>query len=585
MRPRHNWIVAVFSAALLSVASWALMQAPPASRPLAEILPAGPVLVLEAQGFSGLLEDWNASTEKQQWLSSANYEMFSRSRLFYRLTEARNEFAAAAGFSPDMTLVESIAGAESALALYDIGDLRFLYVTRLGSARTLENMLWQSRANFEPRNSAGSEYYIRTDAESGRQAVFAATDDYLLLATAEEPLAQALALLARQGNTAAAASDDWYRDAAQASAGRGELRLTLNMEAVVRTPHFRSYWVQQNISELRQYRAAVIDLHREGGAMREERMFLRALDFEAAVPQENSRQALAQLMRLAPPQAGFYRSWAAPQPGEVVELLRQKLLDPSVGSGVQDDYAPRVTLTNGVVGSQAALETRIDEPPPAQSSGRFMSEALENLVAQNPVSAMLQTESSRTGAEGVFVNSDATVVLFGASDWDLAAALESLESSIRGRLTVSGIGTNWTAQTIGGQSAFALSTSRPLFAAAQGRYLLVSNSSSSLASVLARAAPPAQPAAPEERAPAPSAVTYAAALHHSRERDNYVKLMAHLDFLQGGQTFGNGERPPYFFSESLASLSQTLSRAETVTRRVEDRGTSVADTVIYQLQP
>lgn len=589
MKSRPRWILAGFSAVLLSVASWALMQAPPATRSLAEVLPSGPVLVLEAQDFSRLLADWNASTEKQQWLDSANYEMFSRSRLFYRLGEAHKEFAAAAGFSPGMELVESIAGTESSLALYDIGDLRFLYVTRLGSARALENMLWQSRANFEPRNAAGSDYYIRTDAQSGRQAVFAATDDYLLLATAEEPLAQALTLLAGQANVQAAASDAWYRDAAQASAGRGELRLTLNMEGVARAAQFRSYWIQQNVAELRQYRAGVIDLHRDGGAMREERVFLRA-DAETAAPNESSRQALAQLLRLAPPQAGFYRASAAPQSQQVIGLLREKLLDPSTNSRAQTDYAPQVALNDGTVGSQAALETRIDEPPPAQSSGRFVSEALENLFARNPVAAVLQTESSRPAVEGVFVSSDATVALLGASDWDFAAVLEDLESSIRGRLTVSGIGTSWTLQPLGGQPAFVLNAVRPIFVAGQGRYLLVSNSADSLAAVLARMTPaaaqpaPPQPAAAQSDATQP-AVTYAAGLRHAQERGNYTKLMAHLDFLQGGQMFGNGERPPYFFSESIASLSESLSRAETVTRRVEDRGASVADTVIYQLQP
>jgi hypothetical protein len=585
MKSRSHWILAGFSAVLLSVASWALMQAPPATRSLAEILPSGPVLVLEAQDFSSLLADWNGSAEKQQWLDSANYDMFSRSRLFYKLGEAHKEFAAAAGFSPGMELVESIAGTESSLALYDIGDLRFLYVTRLGSARALENMLWQSRANFEPRNAAGSDYYIRTDAQSGRQAVFAATDDYLLLATAEEPLAQALTLLARQTGVQAASSDTWYRDAAQASAGPGVLRLTLNMEAVARAPQFRSYWIQQNISELRQYRAGVIDLHREGSAMREERVFLRADDVETAAANESSRQALAQLLRLAPPQAGFYRASAAPQSRQVIELLREKLLDPSTNSRSQPDYAPQVSLSDGTVGSQAALETRIDEPPPALSSGRFASEALESMFARNPVAAVLQTESSRPGVEGVFVNNDATIALLGASDWDFAAVLEDLESSIRGRLTVSGIGTSWTLQPFGGQPTFVLSAVRPIFVAGQGRYLLVSNSADSLVSVLSRMTPPPVQPQADQPAAAPAVITYAAGLRHAQERGNYTKLMAHLDFLQGGQMFGNGERPPYLFSESIASLSETLSRAETVTRRVEDRGASVADTVIYQLQP
>jgi hypothetical protein len=574
MSTRRSWIFAGLGGFLASLASWALMQAPPAGRPLAEIIPSGAVLVLEARDFSRLLGDWNSSPEKPQWLDSANYQMFSRSRLFYRLTEARNEFTAAAGLPPDMALVESIAGTESALALYDIGELRFLYITRLGSARALENMLWQSRANFEPRNAAGRDYYLRTDAQSGRQAAFAATDEYLLLATAEEPLAQALTLLVGQGG-AAAASDEWYRDAVQASAGRGDLRLTLNMEALARSPHFRSYWVQRNVSELRQYRAAVIDLHRESGAMREARVFLRAADFEAPPAAEGREQALAQVLRLAPPQAGLYRAWAEPQPAQVVELLRQKLLDPSTGPRVQTEYAPQVVLSDGTVGSQAALETRIDEPPPAVSAGRFASEALDSLFAQNGIAAMLQTESSRAGVEGVFVNSDAAIVLLGSSDWDFPGVLESLATSVRGALTVSGLGAGWTQRAAGGRTVYALDGVAPLLVAGQGRYLLISNSPAALTGVLARMTQPAG---------LPGA-SFAAGLRHVQERGNYRKQMAHLDFLQGAQTFGNEQREPYFFSESMASLSETLARVQSVSRRVEDRGASVFDTVVYQLEP
>jgi hypothetical protein len=576
MTARRSWVLAGWAVVLLGLASWALMQAqaPSAGGGLAEIVPSGPVLMLEAPDFSSLLQDWNNSSEKQQWLASANYQMFSRSRLFSRLTEAHNEFTAAAGFSPGMSLVESIAGSESVLALYDIGELRFLYITRLGSARALENMLWQSRANFEPRNAAGHDYFVRTDAQSGRQAVFAATDQYLLLATAEEPLAQALTLLAGQGG-AAAASDAWYHDAVQASAGRGDLRLTLNMEALARSPHFRSYWIQRNVSELRQFRAAVIDLHRESGAMREARVFLRAADFEAPAGTESRERALAQVLRLAPPQAGVYRAWAAPQSLSVVELLRQKLLDPSPGAPSQSDYAPQASLSDGTVGSPAALETRIDEAPPAVSNGRFVSAALDELFARNTVAAMLETESSRPGEEGVFVNSDSAIVLFGASDWDFSEVLESVATSIRGALTVSGLGAGWTQRAIAGRTAYALDGLTPLLVAGQGRYLLISNSAAALQAVLARMnQPAAQPGA-----------SFAAGLRHAQERGNYTRLMSQLDFLQGGQSFGNQQREPYFFSESIASLSQTLSRVQSVSRRVEDHGASVTDTVIYQLQP
>ncbi len=290
---------------------------------------------------------------------------------------------------------------------------------------------------------------------------------------------------------------------------------------------------------------------------------------------------MAQVLRLAPPQAGLYRAWAAPRSSDVVALLRQKLLDPSTSQSAPSDYAPQVTLGDGTVGSAGgamgslALETRIDEPPPVASNGRFAPEALEALLAGNSVAAMLETESSRAGVEGVFVNSDAAVVLLGASAWDFPTVLESLSTSLQGALTVSGLGAGWTQQPVGAGTAYALDGVAPLFVTGQGRYLLLANSAAALQAVLARMnQPAAQPGA-----------SFAAGFRPGQERGNYTKLMAHLDFLQGGQTFGNEQREPYFFSESIASLGETLSRVQAVTRRVEDHGTSVADTVTYQLQP
>ena len=182
---------------LLAAAGAALVAAPqPTPRRVADLLPAGPLLVLEAGDFSSLVRDWNTSPEKQIWLQGDNYRSFSRSRLFLRLKEVQEEFAAAAGFPPDMDLVESVAGSESALALYDIGKLQFLYITRLPFARAMESVLWRLRGTFEPRQSAGLPYYVREKEKTGRVVSFATTADYLLLGTGEELVAGALALLA-----------------------------------------------------------------------------------------------------------------------------------------------------------------------------------------------------------------------------------------------------------------------------------------------------------------------------------------------------------------------------------------------------
>jgi hypothetical protein len=300
-------ILAFMVAAALLV--WAarpwLVTSPAAPSVLPGLMPRGAMLYIEAKNFSALLSDWNSSTEKQQWLHSANFEVFSRSRLFLRLADAQREFTAAVSIPPDMNLLSQAAGHESALALYDIGKLEFLYVSRAPSAGAMQSALWQARTKFEPRSSAGLPFFVHTDAESGRVLAFAFTGDYLLLATREDLLAASLELLAARTSTptsaqaaAAAASapnssrgsappasvpaakvpslvdENWYKEAVSAAGAPGALRMVLNMTTISAAPHFRSYWIQSNVKEMQQYSAAVSDLYRSRDAYREERVLI-----------------------------------------------------------------------------------------------------------------------------------------------------------------------------------------------------------------------------------------------------------------------------------------------------------------------
>ena len=100
---------------LIAVFFWAVAQ--PAAPGIDAYIPAGALLYIESRNFSSLLADWNASPEKALWLQSANYQVFSRSRLLLRLKQAQDEFAAAAGVPPDFALLQAVAGTQSALAV------------------------------------------------------------------------------------------------------------------------------------------------------------------------------------------------------------------------------------------------------------------------------------------------------------------------------------------------------------------------------------------------------------------------------------------------------------------------------------
>jgi len=118
------------------------------------------------------------------------------SRLFLRLQGAGDQFAAAAGLPPDMNFFNAgrrygrAPWHSTTSASFNFSILRsclreFDAIRALADARKIET-----------RSAAGITFYVRRDPESEREVAFAASGDYLILATREDLLAGALQLLA-----------------------------------------------------------------------------------------------------------------------------------------------------------------------------------------------------------------------------------------------------------------------------------------------------------------------------------------------------------------------------------------------------
>jgi len=549
--------VVVALACLLALSALALLQVPAAApRPLSDFVPAGPLLVLEAKNFGSLVRDWNGSPEKAAWLKSDNFEVFSRSHLYLRLGEERDAFAASAGFAPDMSTLDLLAGGQSALALYNIGQLEFLYVTRNAPARAMQGMLWKTRG-YESRASAGLPFAVRIDPRTRRTVAFAVAGDLLLAATREDLMAGALSLIAGNAGTTVK-TEPWFDQSVQAAPQPGDLRLAMNLERLARSPYFRSYWIQRNVSEVRQYSAEICDLFRSPSEIREERSLLRLAPAAAAKPTDISR--------LAPPDTGLTRAWAAPSVNEALDLLERKILAPHPAHYNDQRVAPRVA-SSGEAGAEADLETRIDEAPLENVAGQFVSEPLRKLIAANPLQAMLQVSSSHAMPDGVFTGFSSTLALEGSADWDAAAARGALLDAVRSLWTASGLGANWVVHG----PYFELDGLNRISLATQGHFLLVSTDPRTLQAMLT--------ALPK---PAVQGSAYAAAFRHQQEHPGFDRMMGMLDRSSPAPE-AQQERQPHFFSDNVSSLSRTLLRVASESITVRDEGPSLKETVIYRL--
>ena len=546
---------------------WTTFQAfADSEQPLSRDVPAGSLLYLEAKDFSSLVADWNSSPQKRQWLDSSNYEVFSRSRLFLRLKGASDQFAAAAGLPPDMNFLSQVAGTHSVLALYDIGNLQFLYITHLPSAKSMQSGLWQARSQFEPRSVAGVNFYLRRDPESQKEVAFAVSGEYLLLATREDLMAGALQLMSGSKDRSVEA-EPWWSQSVASTGTAGDLRMVLNLEKIVPTPYFRTYWVQQNITDMGQYSAAISDLFRSSRQYREERVLLRkSAAAEGASADGNA--AAADLIRLVPENAGVYEAHANPSADSCLDLLEAKILAPHLGAAPPSQIAPQVELTSGETGAGTDLETRIDQPAVQHAAVSSNSAALKELFGKTPILASLQVQSTERDRAGVFVKIHSAIVLTAASDWDQAAVQTALADFVQPALTASQLGVGWQQKS----SYQELDGLWPLVASARGKYLLVADDPVLIESLLANF---------NRKADAKPAI-FLAGFNHQRERANFGRFTGLIDQPNLAANVPGNERQPQFFSQNIVSLSGTLADVSPEKIIVRGDGSKVLQTVTYE---
>ncbi|MGD0446235.1 MAG: hypothetical protein ABSA39_20060 [Edaphobacter sp.] len=570
-------LVAATSTAALYAAFQALTPAPAA---LSSFVPQGSLLAMESPDFAALLKSWSASSEQRAWLASDNYAAFSRSRLFARLNEAQDQFATSAGLPPDMQFLQQVAGKQSIFAWYDIGNLQFLYITRLPPGAAEQTPLLQLRGKFQLRKSGDDSFYLRAQGDPERTVAFAVHGDYLLLATREDLLANALLLMQHPDETSLH-NESWYSSVMAANAihssDQPALRMALNLTRILPTPYFRSYWIQQNITELKHYSAALSDLYLTNQDFREERVLL-PIAAAATVPTAD----LAPILQYLPLNAGVYRATAHPTTDQALDALNDKLLARTASSFRDQHLAPVVDLSVQNTGSATDLETRIDTPPIPEQPITAALAPLRSLLDAAPLDALLlytSTTTSQHGADGLFLPIHTAVILSASTPFVPSAIQSALTQALSARLTVSTASLYWETRQEGGAAYFQLSGLEPLAFSVQGNFCILASDSETLLQIMESA---------HQKSPQPFIASTAAGFNHTAERPGLNRLSTLLDRTNASPQ--SGDSAPAFFSRNLGSLSQTFQSldSESFTETVQAQSNAaylVNQKVIYKWRP
>jgi hypothetical protein len=613
---KRHWIITAFlcllCAAVATAGVWAAFENTSQPVPnLAAMLPQGALLTIETKDFSGLLKHWNDSPEKAAWLKSYNYSVFSRSRLFGRLGDAQGEFARAAGLPPDMGFLAEVAGARSVFAWYDIGNLEFLYITQLPSGAAEKTRLMQMRGKFSTRQVGNQTFYVRTqpdpsgpsrqdgqgaseeDQATGqpRTVAFATSGDWLLLATREDLMAGALTLIGDKNSSAktnnpltSVSMERWFTDAQAAAKDPGELRMTLNLEKIVPTPYFRSYWVQRNITEMKQFRSAVADLHMDTDTFREERVLLPKSAPEDANPSPN----LTALTSLLPQHAGVYRAVVSPTIDTAIASLNEKLLKRGADAFNDPRLAPEADVSVPEAGTASDLETRIDSiANAAHTSPGSELAPLRQTLANSGLESMMTLSRTHDAADGIWIPFQSAIVLSAAKDWDTAAVQSALLQAMQAHLTAGGLGLEWKSVQSKQGAYFEISEARPLELAVKGKFCLLADDPGLMLEMLARLSTASREnnrKSTSDTADSPSRSTVLAGFDLPEERASFARWSVLVDRTSGAAGASNlagNPTEPAFFSQNMRSLSDVFAALQSE-RLVERRdGALTRQTVTY----
>jgi hypothetical protein len=349
--------------------------------------------------------------------------------------------------------------------------------------------------------------------------------------------------------------------------------MVLNLEKIVPSPHFRSYWVQQNITEMKQYVSAVSDLYRTSQSYREERVLVRHAGLAAV-----SHGDVQALVAIAPKDAAFYAAEASPDAEKLLRSLRNNLLEvkPEQQAASYKIAPTEVAAENA--GSSTQLDTLIDTAPVVVKQADAYAPLRALLAAQQP-DASLEVFSTRAPKDGVFVTMQTAIGITAAQAWDENAVRQALTQALLPGLTAGKLGVNWEKRTSASGDYLALDGAVPLYVAVNAKQLLLANDSALMEKILARR----QTATP---AGAKDSVTYAALFRHTQERGNFNQLMMQLDLAGHRGTTDQKARiageSPAFFSGNAESFSRVFSKLESESVEEKDLGATVTQMVTYQ---
>jgi hypothetical protein len=243
---------------------------------LLAMTPGRPLVAVYAANLGALAGRVAALPAAQAYLHSKARDAYADSKLALKLADRAERLSALAGMPLTVDALLDAAKGETVLALYDIGNLEFLLLTRLPAAEQAKLAFVADRAKFTQRVYDGRTYYAKIDEAAGLAFLFYQTDDLLIVASSPDLLESALYAAGKAAGQPRLTDDPDYRKALalDPAIGESDAVLFLDLGRLHRDRYFQVYWAWKNWRDFENVPAALVGFTCDGRSMRERRALL-----------------------------------------------------------------------------------------------------------------------------------------------------------------------------------------------------------------------------------------------------------------------------------------------------------------------
>ncbi len=255
----------------------------------ASLFPDDPKVWVYAPEGSHLMDRVVDSRQVRTFMSPQNGSIrsFKRTRLYRKLRVRFKELSRLVSSKAEFKDLDSLVGEETAFALYDIGELKFVFISKLSPQKFSSTMLWPAREKAEQHNLNSAVFYSLTSANKAAELLFGEADGMLIVSNRESLFREALGrVVSKDDKPGSLARDESFNKAFPQDFEVRDFLLYLDQDVLNKNPYFLRYWVYRNFDEVDWIKTAVVDLSLSGGKWDERRYY----SADALPPGRESRE-------------------------------------------------------------------------------------------------------------------------------------------------------------------------------------------------------------------------------------------------------------------------------------------------------